>query len=166
MGDVMSDDDLSKGVGQALAKVPSGLFVLTARYEDKSAGFLAGWVQQVCFRPPMVSVAIAKGKAIMPLISESRRFGLCQLAEGDKVIMRKFSGAIDPSEDPFLGFEMARDTAFPLPILAQCLSYLECEVACHIDVEGDHDLFVGQVVAGRLNQGKPWIHVRENGFAY
>ncbi len=166
MGDVMPDDELSKGIGDALAKVPSGLFVLTARYEDKSAGILAGWVQQVCFRPPMVSVSIAKGRSIMPLISESRGFGLCQLAEGDRVIMRKFSGTIDPAEDPFLGFEMVRDTAMPLPILAQCLSYLECEVACHIDVEGDHDLFVGQVISGRFNQGKPWIHVRENGFAY
>ena len=61
---------------------------------------------------------------------------------------------------------MRHDTALSLPIFAQAMSYLECTVACHIDVEGDHDLFVGRVKAGRYQRGKPWIRVRENGFAY
>lgn len=163
----MTDDDLRKSIGQVLAKIPSGLFILTARYEEQSAGVLVGWVQQVCFEPPMVSVAIAKGRRIMPLISESRKFGLCQLAEGDKLIFRKFAGGVDAGDDPFLGFEMQKDTALGLPIFAQCLGYMECQVACHIDVEGDHDLFVGRVKAGGYNQQrKPWVHVRKNGFAY
>ena len=163
----MTEDEAKRGIAQPLGKVPSGLFILTARHEDKTAGMLASWVQQVCFAPPMVSVAIAKGRSIMPLISGSRKFGLCQLRKSEKVIHRKFSShGTDLSEDPFLGFEMASDTALSLPILAQCLSYLECVVACHIDVEGDHDLFVGQVMAGRYNQGKPWIHVRDDGFVY
>ena len=163
----MNDDEARHGISQALGKVPSGLFILTARYEEMTAGILAGWVQQVCFEPPMVSVAIAKGRSIMPLISGSRKFGLCQLREDEKVILRKFStGDTDLSDDPFLGFEMTPDTALSLPILAQSLSYLECAVACHIDVEGDHDLFVGRVMAGRYNQGKPWIHVRDDGFVY
>jgi len=163
----MTEDEARRGVARALGKVPSGLFILTARYEDKTAGMLASWVQQVCFEPPMVSVAIAKGRSIMPLISGSRKFGLCQLRADEKVILRKFSAEDgDPSEDPFLGFEMAPDTELSVPILAQSLSHLECVVACHIDVEGDYDLFVGRVVAGRCGQGDPWIHVRDDGFVY
>ena len=162
----MTDHDPKQGISQAIARVPSGLFILTARTEEKTTGILVGWVQQTCFEPPMVSVAIAKGRPIMPLISESRKFGLCQLAETDKLILRKFSAGLDPSEDPFLSLEMRQDTALSVPILAQALSYLECEVACHIDVEGDHDLFVGRVRAGGYNQGKPLVHVRKNGFAY
>jgi flavin reductase (DIM6/NTAB) family NADH-FMN oxidoreductase RutF len=162
----MAECDPQQDISKALAQVPSGLFILTARSEDKSSGILVSWVQQTCFEPPMVSVAIAKGRPIMPLISQTRQFGLCQLAESDKLIVRRFSSDLDPSEDPFLSFDMLRDTASTVPILAQSMSYLECQVACHIDVEGDHDLFVGRVVAGKHQKGKPWIHVRKNGFAY
>lgn len=162
----MAESDPKQDISKALAQLPSGLFILTARSEDTACGILVSWVQQTCFEPPMVSVAIAKGRPIMPLISQTRQFGLCQLAESDKLILRRFSSGSDPSEDPFLSFEMLRDTALTVPILAQSMSYLECQVACHIDVEGDHDLFVGRVVAGKHQKGTPWVHVRKNGFAY
>lgn len=162
----MSEDEIRRGIGLALGRVPSGLFILTARYEDKSAGMLTSWVQQVSFEPPMVTVAVAKGRSIMPLISESRRFGLCQIAQGEKTLLRRFAGGSDPNEDPFLGLDMVHGAAMSVPILTHCLGYLECEVTCHMDVEGDHDLFVGRVKSGRYNQGEPWIHVRENGLKY
>lgn len=160
------DDANRNDIGAALGRVPAGLFILTAEHEERRTGILASWVQQVAFKPPMVSVAVAKGRNILPLISGSHRFGLCQLPDNDKVLLRKFAGSIDLDEDPFLGFDMVSDTQTPLPILANGLGYLECEVASHMDVEGDHDLFVGRVVAGRYFGGKPFIHVRDNGFKY
>ena len=160
------DDKTRQNVGAAIGRIPSGLFILTAQHEDHRAGILVSWVQQVCFQPPMVSVAIAKGRAIMPLISESRRFGLCQLAKGDKVLTRKFAPGLDSSEDPLLGFELVHNTALGLPILASALGYLECELTCHMDVEGDHDLFIGLVRAGNCAAGEPMVHLRDNGFKY
>ncbi|MEX0885040.1 MAG: flavin reductase family protein, partial [Phycisphaeraceae bacterium] len=129
-------------IAAALARIPSGLFVLTARHEERRVGLLTRMVQQVCHRPAMVCVAVAKGSPIMPLISESRQFGLCQLGEGDKLLMRKFGGEVDPGEDPFLGFELLPSVLPGLPLLAQCHAPLECALSCHMDVEGDHDLFV------------------------
>ena len=133
-------------------------------------GMLVSFVQQVCFEPPMVTVAVAKGRAIMPLISESRRFALCQLGEQDKVILRKFSAALPPGEDPFLGFELLASRLPNLPLLTTSVACLECELTCHMDVEGDHDLFVGTVRAGHSNpkrrKDKPQIRVRKNGFEY
>ncbi|MBI1336312.1 MAG: hypothetical protein GC164_05055 [Phycisphaera sp.] len=164
---------ITPGLVSALGKIPSGLFILTARHEDRRGGILVSWVQQTCFSPPMVSLAVAKGRPIMPLISESRRFGLCQLAENDKIILRKFAsgggvsaGSGEAGEDPFLGFELVNDTVMGLPILAKALGYLECELTCHIDVEGDHDLFVGTIRAGNFHEGKPHVHIRENGLKY
>lgn len=159
-------NDTQSGIGAALGRIPGGLFILTARHEDRRTGLLASWVQQCCFEPPMVSVAVAKGRAIMPLISESRQFGLCQLGEDERIIQRKFRTPGDPQEDPFLGFELINPAATHLPILKGSLAYLECEVACHMDVDGDHDLFVGRVVAGRYLKGQPVVHLREDGFSY
>ncbi len=160
------DEKTRQCVGAAIGRIPSGLFILTARNEDRRLGMLTSWVQQVSFKPPMISIAIAKGRPIMPLISESRRFGLCQLPSDDRVFLRKFAGHIDPAEDPFLGFEMNGDTVTDLPILANVLGYLECEVVCHLDVDGDHDLFVGQARGGNFISGEPYIHLRQNGFSY
>jgi flavin reductase (DIM6/NTAB) family NADH-FMN oxidoreductase RutF len=162
----MSEDRTREGIGAALGRIPGGLFVLTAQHEDRRQGIVVSWVQQCCFDPPMVGVAVAKGRAIMPLISESRQFGLCQLEEDERIISRKFSAPLDPQEDPFLGFELAQPKAAQVPILKGAMSYLECEVACHMDVDGDHDLFVGRVLAGEYLRGQPHVHIRENGFEY
>jgi flavin reductase (DIM6/NTAB) family NADH-FMN oxidoreductase RutF len=160
------DDSVKAQVGKAIGRIPAGVFILTAYHEDRRLGMLASWVQQVSFDPPMISVAVAKGRPIMPLISESRQFGLCQLPKGEKIITRKFAGGTDPNEDPFLGFELIHDTATHAPILANVMSYIECEVTCHVDVEGDHDLFVGTIRGGKFLEGEPWIHLREDGFKY
>jgi flavin reductase (DIM6/NTAB) family NADH-FMN oxidoreductase RutF len=162
----MIDEKVKLGIAAAMGRIPSGLFILTAAHEDHRAGMLASWVQQVCFQPPMVSVAVGKGRPIMPLISESRRFGLCQLPRGEKVIFRKFAGGTEMNEDPFLGFELVQNTVTGVPILVHCMSYIECELSCHMDVEGDHDLFVGIVRGGNFFSGEPHVHIRENGFKY
>jgi flavin reductase (DIM6/NTAB) family NADH-FMN oxidoreductase RutF len=160
------DDKSRAGIGAALGRVPQGLFILTARHEDRRSGLLVSWVQQACIAPPMVSVALAKGRPIMPLISESRCFGLCQLAKGDRVILRHFAGGAESNGDPFLGMDLLPQTVTGVPILAGAMSYMECEVVCHMDVEGDHDIFVGVIRAGALHGGEPHVHVRENGLKY
>lgn len=164
--DNLTEEQRRDGIGAALGRIPAGIFILTAKHEDRASGIIASWVQQASFSPPMVSVAVAKGRPIMPLISESRAFGLCQLPQGEKTAMRKFAGGVNPNEDPFLGMELIPHTVTHTPILAHCLAYLECEVKCHIDVEGDHDLFVGTVLSGRLIGGEPWVHLRDSGYKY
>ncbi|MFP4144031.1 MAG: flavin reductase family protein [Phycisphaeraceae bacterium] len=157
--DSLSESEtLSNTIGGAMSRVPGGLFVLTAQAEERRLGLVTNLVQQVSIKPPMLYVAVAKGESIMPLISESRQFGLCQLSEEDKLIRRKFSRPIDPADDPFLGYELIHGQLPNLPILAGAMAYLECELSCHIDVEGDHDLFVGLVRGGGvLHGGKPAV---------
>lgn len=135
-------------------------------------GMLASWVQQVCFEPQMVSVSIAKGRGILALISESRRFALSQVARGDKSTLRRFASRPDDGEDPFLGVELlppngVDDPEAPsLPILAAAVAYLECQVMYHFDVEGDHDLFVAAVRKGAMRGGDPYVHIRNTGLKY
>jgi flavin reductase (DIM6/NTAB) family NADH-FMN oxidoreductase RutF len=54
-----------------------------------------------------------------------------------------------------------------VPLLASAMSYLLCDLACHLDVEGDHDLFVGQITRGKLNRkADPKVHIRKTGMRY
>jgi flavin reductase (DIM6/NTAB) family NADH-FMN oxidoreductase RutF len=163
------DPAVKLAIGGALGRIPSGLFILTAKYEDKRGGMLCSWVQQVCFAPAMVCVAVGKGRPIMHLISESRKFGLCQLSKNDKMLLKRFGGGTDPGEDPFLSLDMVHHSVTGVPVINSALASLECELSNHLDVEGDHDLFVGHVKAGAVNPlatMEPHVHIRENGFKY
>ncbi|MFI4862374.1 MAG: flavin reductase family protein [Phycisphaerales bacterium JB063] len=161
------DEALRNVIGQSLGAIPSGRFVLTAAHEDRRLGTLVGWVQQACFEPPMVSVAVCKGTPIMPLISESRHFGLCQLGAEDRTLIRKFANVNDPGDDPFLGMTLIKPVSQKTPILSTARVFLECELTCHMDVEGDHDLFIGTVLnAGYRAPFDPALRVREDGYSY
>lgn len=160
------DKEIKEKIGAALGQIPSGLFILTAQYKDRRHGMLASWIQQVCFEPPMVSVAVGKGRPIMPLIRDASCFGLCQLPQNDSAIMKKFASGILPDEDPFVELKMIDNHDISVPILANVLSYLVCDLVCHMDLKGDHDLFIGSIHAGRYFEGKPQVRVRKNGFAY
>ena len=161
------DEQSREQVGQALAQIPAGLFLITSHTEDRRSGMLACFVQQVCLEPPMICVAIAKGRTVMPLISDARAFCVCQLKQSEKRLARKFEQHFDPTEDPFLGYDLLPDpTGRHLPMPTGCVGYLICDLVSHLDVDGDHDLFVGSVVEGRYEGGRPAIHMREDGFGY
>src|SRR5687768_13076480 len=64
------------GLGQALGRVPSGLYILTARHDGKATGMLASWVQQAGFDPPMVTVAVNRDRYVGDWITRSGRFAL------------------------------------------------------------------------------------------
>ena len=162
----MTDKQEVDKAALAMGRMPSGVFILTATFEERRMGMLVSWVQQASFEPLMVSIAIAKGRPIMPLISNSHQFALCQIQKGDKVLMRKFSSKIEATEDPFLGFELVTPTVNKSPVLAGGLGFFECDLVCHMDYEGDHDIFIGKVVNGSYHGGDPFVHVREHGLKY
>ena len=160
------DEKQLQGIADALARIPQGLYVLTAEHEEQRTGIIVSWVQQASFKPPMISVAVGKGRQIMPLISESRSFTLCQIPKGDKIMLRKFAAGPDLKDDPFLGMELLTCPQAQAPVLAAALAYMACEVVCHMDIEGDHDLFIGQVRHAAYLSGEPHLHRRENGLKY
>src|SRR4051812_36801885 len=70
------------GLSQALGRVPSGLYILTACRDGKATGMLASWVQQAGFDPPMVTVAVNRDRYVGDWIAHSGRFALNQVATG------------------------------------------------------------------------------------
>ncbi len=151
-----------QNIVEALGCIPNGQYVLTARHEDRRAGVLVSWVQQTSAKPPMVMVAVNRGCPILAMISDTSQFGLCQLQDDERIITYKFARASHLHEDPYLGFEMITQTATGVPILANVLGYLECDLVCHMDIEGDHDLFVGRVLNGQFLGGVPRVKLPLN----
>lgn len=133
----------------ALAQIPSSLYVMTASRGRASGAVLASWVQQVSYEPPLISVAIPRGRGIAPLIRDSRSFALCQVHPDDRLLPRRLR-LTDDRDWTALDTIPFETLSTGSPCIKRAMAVLDCEVVRHLDVEADHELYIGQVVAGRV----------------
>ena len=149
----------------ALGRIPSGLFVLTARHGKHETGMLASWVQQCSFDPPHLSAAIRKGRDVLGWLTEGAAFVVNVLAEGQKPLLTHFGKGFELNVPAFEGIEVRRSSE-TAPVLLGAHAYLDCRVASHC-YAGDHVLVIGSVVGGEvLHEAKPATHVRRSGLHY
>ena len=159
------DDDARATLAATLGRVPSGLFILTARQGQCETGMLTSWVQQCSFNPPRLSIAVRRDRTVAGWLVPESLFALNLIGEGQSTLVSHFAKGFDEGQPAFTNLNVVREPDAP-PVLADALGYLLCRVAGRCDA-GDHDLFIATVVAGRiLGEGKPWIHVRKNGMRY
>src|SRR5262245_33135081 len=157
--------DAERQLAAALGRVSSGIFVLTLRRDLVETGMLVSWVQQCSFRPPQISIAVQRERPLATLLTPASAFTLNVLDATQTDMIGHFGRGFDLNQPAFLGLEVLRGESNG-PILNEALAYLTCEVAGCCPA-GDHDLFLGKVVAGRLlGEGQPMVHVRKNGMHY
>jgi flavin reductase (DIM6/NTAB) family NADH-FMN oxidoreductase RutF len=134
--------------------LPAGMFVLTAAYESKRSGMIVRWVQPCAEEPQLIAVAARRGHSIEPLIRDSHAFAICRMEADDKLLARKFAVHRPPDDmgDPFdaVGVETMVTGS---PIIRRSTLVLDCEVVRHFDIEADHEIFIGRVLAGRAPGG-------------
>ncbi|MBV8456273.1 MAG: flavin reductase [Acetobacteraceae bacterium] len=149
----------------ALGRIPSGLFIVTARRDGLETGMLASWVQQCSFAPPMLSLAVKQGRYLADWLAEGAAFTVNVLERDQSDMIAHFGRGFAPGEPAFEGVDVRRPDDGG-PILNEALAYLECRVAGAYPA-GDHRLLVARVErGGMLNDGQPLIHVRKNGLHY
>lgn len=151
-------------VGQALARIPSGCFILTVTTGERSTGMLVSWVQQAAFEPPVVSVCLKHGRPAVELVDAAQRFLIGVLGPDTATLFRHFGKGFPLEEDAFAGLA-TEPTEFG-PLIGSCIAHLGCRVIRKVDV-GDHSLYLAEVVAARVTgDSKPYVHVRRNGLSY
>lgn len=139
----------------ALGMLPEAQFVMTSSYEDKRAGVRLRSVQRCADEPVLLAVASRKGHAIDPLIRDSRAFAICLIDPADRLLARAFPPAQqdpEPDEDEHDPFDaiQTEELATGSPLITRAVAAFDCEVVRHFDLEADHELFVGQVMAVKL----------------
>ncbi len=150
-------------VGKALGRVPSGLYVITAKCDDKEDAVLASWVNQCSFDPPAVSIVLGTVRSARLLVEGSNAFTINVLGKDDNALLKHFSRP--PEDDMFKGVKTKRG-AHGIRVLSDAVSYLECEVVNSV-FSGDHVIYIGEIVGGKmLKGGDPYIHTRSSGFNY
>jgi flavin reductase (DIM6/NTAB) family NADH-FMN oxidoreductase RutF len=153
-------------LGQALGRIPSGLYILTVRNGGRATGMLASWVQQAGFDPPMLTVALGGQRYVAGWVAAAGRFTLNQLPVGSKHLIRHFGRGFPPEAPAFEGLKL-RPEGRSGPVLEGALAFLDAEVAGGLD-SGDHRIILGRIVDGAVFDAaaEPMVHVRNNGFHY
>jgi len=158
------DETTRDQIAKALGRIPSGCCILTARGGGRRTGMLASWLQQAAFDPPMVSVAVNKGRPIVKLIEESGGFVANLLGENPGPMFRHFGRGFTLEEDAFAGLsveEVPGGVAIP-----DRIAWLSAMIRHRCDA-GDHWLLVAEVIAAEAGDGpSPYVHIRRNGLSY
>ena len=133
----------------------TGVSVLTTRVEEHLCGMTANAVASLSLEPPLVLVAVDKRAHIHACLHQSKCFALNVLREDQEAISRRFA-----EHGPKEFDDLAPTTAVTgAPVLGVALAYVDCRLV-EIAAGGDHDIFIGEIVAGEAVEGRPLIFYR------
>jgi flavorubredoxin/flavin reductase (DIM6/NTAB) family NADH-FMN oxidoreductase RutF len=158
------DGDLDK----ALGRLSGGLYVVTARQEERASAMVASWVSQASFDPPGISVAVAKDRAIEALMQVGDRFVLNILREDNhQQLLRHFLRRFPPGADRFAGINTLEGVAAGGPVLGDALAFLGCRVVQRLEGP-DHWIIYAEVEQGNVSdtEAATAVHHRKVGNHY
>jgi flavin reductase (DIM6/NTAB) family NADH-FMN oxidoreductase RutF len=136
-------------IHNALRSIPNATYVLTCCHDQFRDGIITKWVQQCSTDPPMLVVAISKGRPIEPMLRDARAFALCMVSPKDKSALRLFGSDHEPDDDPFLSLSI-KTAETGMPILSQSIVWFDCKLEGHLSPDADCRLYLGQVVAAHI----------------
>ncbi len=131
----------------------TGVTVVTTRHNGEIQVMTANAVTSLSLNPPLVLVAVDKTAAMHAALSASRHFSLNILDESQEQLSRRFAMR-GPKEVNDLKWLTAVSDA---PILADALGWVDCRLA-EILPGGDHDIFIGEILAGDCRDGLPLLY--------
>ena len=158
------DGDLDK----ALGRLSGGLYVVTARQDERASAMVASWVSQASFQPPGISVAVAKDRAIEALMQVGDRFVLNILREDNhQPLLRHFLRRFPPGADRFAGINTLEGVAAGGPVLGDALAFLGCRVLQRLEGP-DHWIIYAEVEQGNVSdtEAATAVHHRKVGNHY
>ena len=126
----------------------TGVTVLSTLADKETWGMTANAVTSLSLEPPLVLVAVVRNSATDSYLKTSRCFALNILSADQKDLSTRFSG---PGPRDFSDLE-TKTAVTGCPILIDAIAWVDCRVA-DIFSGGDHEIFVGEIVAGDAHHG-------------
>ena len=161
----MSDDPIK----EALNRIPYGFYSLTSRFEDDVNAMVFNWFSQVSFTPRLVAVGLAKKAYTYQMIKKSGVFAVNIFNKEDQDAMTLYSKPRAKRPDKMDNAVYTPGSKTGCPVLEGAAAYLECKVVQIVDVGGDHDILVGEVInAGIIKPGdaKDTLSLLHVGWSY
>jgi flavin reductase (DIM6/NTAB) family NADH-FMN oxidoreductase RutF len=137
---------------QIMSRFATGVTLLTTRSGDRVWGMTANAVLSLSLDPPLILVAVDRRNQMHRLLTDGRCFSLTMLTAEQEELSRRFATP-GPKDFGALNLTSAVTGA---PILADGLAFVDCRLL-HVIPGGDHDIFIGEAVAGAAHDGEPLI---------
>lgn len=135
-----------------LGSFATGITVVTTS-GNPPTGLTANSVTSLSLDPPLVLFALDKKAGSWKAFQESKCFAVNILTEAQQPVSNRFATP-GPKDFSDLAIRTAETGA---PILSDCLGWVDCRLVSVLP-GGDHDIFVGEIVAGELNGGEPLLY--------
>ena len=145
-----------------MARWPTGVSVVTTRWQGVDAGLTVSALVSVSLAPPSLLVSLTLDADTTPLLERSRIFGVSALAADQRAVSERFAQTIPPPEK-FRDLPIHRGPG-DVPLLDGGLAAWVCRVVAWVP-QYDHVLVIGEVVyqeGGR--EGEPLVYFR-SGYA-
>jgi flavin reductase (DIM6/NTAB) family NADH-FMN oxidoreductase RutF len=140
----------------ALGHFASGVTVVTSKCADGThRGITVSAFTSLSLEPPLVLVCIDKRASLHDHLQEGGYFAVNILEEDQEVISRRFASK-EPDRFEGLGYTEGINGS---ALLKDALAHIECRIL-HAYPGGDHTIFVGEVEATSVTEGKPLAYFR------
>ena len=143
----------SKKQRQIMGQFATGVTIVTTDGKAGPHGLTANAIASLSLDPPLVLVAVDKRAHSLDYLTKNGCFAINILRVDQEEISRRFA---TPGPKDFTGLNTttAGTTA---PILSGCLAFVDCRVV-EILPGGDHEIFIGEIVAGEYHGGEPLLY--------
>jgi 3-hydroxy-9,10-secoandrosta-1,3,5(10)-triene-9,17-dione monooxygenase reductase component len=140
----------------------TGVAVVTTWDGDTARGTTVNSFASLSLRPPLVMVALDRGRRIVAPLARSGRYAVNILGEDCRGLSDCFASGPSPvremEAEAAEEVEMCGVSWHPgsagLPVLDDAIASLECTIA-EIHPAGDHDMYIGHVVAASARDERP-----------
>ena len=153
---------------RVLWTMPSGLYVVGSRAAERRNLMTLNWATQVSFQPKLLAISVEKTAFTHELIVEGGVFSLSVIDREDRTIVRKLTkpAELDAAASTLNGFPF-RTGATGVPILAQAVAFVDCELRQTVDC-GGHDLFIGEVADAGFTKAEdtPVLRMEDTRMSY
>ncbi|MEX2560681.1 MAG: flavin reductase family protein [Pirellulales bacterium] len=140
---------------RVMGYLATGVTVVTSRVGDELCGMTANAVTSLSLDPPLVLVAVDKRAAFHACLKAGGGFAVNVLSVEQEDLSRRFatSGLKDFSDLDWT------EAASGAAVFSDALAWVDCRLV-EVLPGGDHDIFIGEILAGDAREGSPLLFYR------
>jgi flavin reductase (DIM6/NTAB) family NADH-FMN oxidoreductase RutF len=148
-----------------LRKIPHGVYICGVKNDEDLNCFTVSWLMQSSFNPPLVVNCVKKETGSHATLKKSGIFSISFLDSGQKDLAAQFFKPQSRVGNKLANVEFYQGEATGCPIIQDSLGYIECNVVAIVE-QGDHTIFVGEVVGSGIHrEGEPLV-LESTGWQY
>ncbi len=147
-----------------LRKIPHGIYICGVKDGENINGLTISWLMQSSFNPPQVVNCVKTSHTSYQMIKNSGVFAISFLGKEQKDLAQKFFQPLRRVGNRFEDVEFYTGET-GCPIISDSLGYIECKVVGSVE-QGDHTVFVGEVIASGIHREGGQLLLEETGWQY